>query len=112
MCLDKGHQHGVHLSADDDDPTLARARALPSSLSLFPPPSSLVSLPLAGSLSVYHIAEFATVARYNPDIVNIDSFLVNQVCARMWCALRAACTCHSLPSPSLSATVHTAHRRL
>ena len=90
----------------------ARARALPSSLSLFPPPSSLVSLPLAGSLSVYHIAEFATVARYNPDIVNIDSFLVNQVCARMWCALRAACTCHSLPSPSLSATVHTAHRRL
>lgn len=31
-----------------------------------------------GSLSLYHFAEFATVARYNPEILNIDSFLVNQ----------------------------------
>jgi len=35
-------------------------------------------------LSFYHFAEFATVARYNPEILNIDSFLVNQVSARMW----------------------------
>jgi hypothetical protein len=31
-----------------------------------------------GSLSFYHFAEFATVACYNPEILNIDSFLVNQ----------------------------------
>ncbi len=65
---------------------------------------------LAGSLSFYHCAEFATVARYNPHILNIDSFLVNQVCVRVWRALRAAWTCHSLSALSLSATVHTVHR--
>ena len=31
-----------------------------------------------GSLSVYHCAEYATVVRYNPSMVTIDSFLVNQ----------------------------------
>ena len=35
-------------------------------------------------MSFYHFAEFATVACYNPEILNIDSFLVNQVSARMW----------------------------
>ena len=33
----------------------------------------------AGGLSFYHLAEFASVAYYNPHILNIDSLLVNQV---------------------------------